>query len=108
VAAQYPRAGLIQAHTAGAWDGRTPNGFWAVARQHPNVYLDIAISIAWYGALERLVATVGADKILFGTDAPFVDPAVAVGRVVFARLRDSEKERILGQNMLDLLARQGR
>jgi predicted TIM-barrel fold metal-dependent hydrolase len=103
---RYPNATFIQAHTAAGWRGHIPLDYFRVARARPNVYLDLVISVAWYGALERLVDEVGSERLLFGTDAPFLDPSIVLGRVAFARLPDTDKARILGLNMLEIMARQ--
>lgn len=105
IAKRYPHLSVIQAHTGGAWRGRAPTDWTAAARAQANLYLDIAISVCWYGSLERLVSEVGSDKVLFGSDSPFVDAAPALGRVAYARLPDADKERILGLNMLEIMAR---
>jgi predicted TIM-barrel fold metal-dependent hydrolase len=105
VSRRYPGASFIAAHVGAAWSGRTPLEHLRVARERPNVYLDTVISVVWYGALERLVAEVGEGSVLFGTDMPFIDPGVALGRVAFAGLRDDARERILGGNMLEVLSR---
>jgi uncharacterized protein len=107
VAQRYPRVTFIQAHTGGAWKGRVVSDWLELARRQANVYLDVAISVTWYGALERLVKAVGSDKVLFGSDCPFIDPAVVLGRVACSRLPDAAKERILGANMDAILGRSG-
>jgi predicted TIM-barrel fold metal-dependent hydrolase len=107
VSCRFPGASFIQAHTAAGWKGRVPVDYFEVARWRHNVYLDTALSLAWYGAFERLIEEAGSENVVFGTDCPFEDPALALGRVVFARLSDAVKERILGLNMLEILARRG-
>jgi uncharacterized protein len=105
VSVRYPDAMFIAAHVGAAWNGRTPLEYAAVARRRPNVYLDTAISVTWFGALEQLVKEAGSEHVLFATDVPYIDPGVALGRIAFADLPDSTKERVLGMNMLDILAR---
>lgn len=50
-----------------------------------------------------MVKEVGADRVLFGTDAPFLDARPAVGRVGYANISDEEKIKIMGENMRDIL-----
>jgi predicted TIM-barrel fold metal-dependent hydrolase len=103
VSQRYPRAHFIQAHSAAAWRGIAPLDYLRVAKTRPNVFLDLALSMAWYGALERAVAEAGSEHLLFGTDAAFLDPAVAVGRIAFAQVPDEDKVKILGLNMLGII-----
>ena len=69
-----------------------------VAKRARNVYLDVCGSQLFYGMLERMVREVGASRVLFGTDLPFIDPRYQLGRVLFARVPDSRKRKILGTN----------
>ena len=45
-----------------------------------------------------MVGGVGADRILFGTDLPFIDCRPQVGYVAAARISDDDKRRIFGRN----------
>jgi predicted TIM-barrel fold metal-dependent hydrolase len=47
-----------------------------------------------------LVQCAGSDRVLFGTDIPFMSPDQQIGRVLFARISDDEKRKILGVNAL--------
>jgi len=67
-------------------------------RTRENIFLETCSSLAWYGLLERLVAMGGADRVLFGTDMPFMSPDQQIGRVLFARIPDEAKRKILGLN----------
>ena len=53
--------------------------------------------------LERFVKEVGADKVLFGSDIPFLEPAAEIAKIVYARISESDKKKILGLNMKRLL-----
>lgn len=72
--------------------------YYDAVRSFDNVHLETCNSMAWHGLIERMVNAVGADRILFGTDMPFMSPDQQIGRVLFARIRDDEKRRILGLN----------
>ena len=80
-------------------DGRVPAPWAPLVRERPNVYVDIVASPVPYGGLAKLVESVGADKMLFGTDTPFFDNAHQIGKVTHARLSDEDKQKILGLNM---------
>lgn len=74
------------------------------ARKHDNIWLETCSSFAWYGLIERLVAMSGADRVLFGTDMPFLSPDQQIGRVLFARIADEAKRKVLGLNAQRLFA----
>ena len=101
LARQYPGARIILGHS-----GVTRKGYeeaLQVARKCDNVFLDITGSQSHDGILERCAAEVGSERILFGSDLPFLEAAMAIGRVAFARLPDNQKEAILGLNFRRLL-----
>jgi predicted TIM-barrel fold metal-dependent hydrolase len=103
VAGDYPQASFLLGHSGGTWAGHLEA--IEVARRWPNVYLETCISRSPFGALEWMVREVGAERVLFGTDQPFIDPRPQLGRVAFAKLTDGEKTAILGGNARRLLAR---
>ena len=95
-AAQHPNISFLHAHSGNAWS--VIYVLTEEAKRNPNVYLDIAGSGYPYGGLEHMVAEVGADRVLFGSDLPFVDVRGQVGRVMAARISDDEKRLIIGKN----------
>jgi predicted TIM-barrel fold metal-dependent hydrolase len=50
------------------------------------------------GTLERLVRELGDDRVLFGTDMPYLNAGGQIGKVLLARLDDSVKKKILAEN----------
>lgn len=94
MAAQFPDMRILLGHA-----GIVEEAIYRDAvRQHDNIFLETCCSLAWYGLVERLVAMAGADRVLFGTDMPFMSPDQQIGRILFARLSDDDKRRILGLN----------
>ena len=73
----------------------------------PNVYFDICASCVDEGRVEAFVAAGGAERVLFGTDLPFLAPALDLSQVIHARLNREEKELILGGNARELLGIEG-
>lgn len=100
VARQFRRLTILLAHS-----GITEEEIYAEAvRTCDNILLETCSSMAWSGLIERLVAMAGADRVLFGTDMPFMSPAQQLGRVVFSRISDDDKRKILGLNAQRLFA----
>ena len=102
LSSEYPEIKFIIAHT-GFWDGRTEFTYTSLLNKRPNVVVDLAYSNIFYESIERLVAMVGASKIVFGSDFPLHDLSYQLGRILFAKLTDEEKRMILGRNMLRIL-----
>jgi hypothetical protein len=98
IAAQFRSLKILLAHS-GIVD---ESSYYDAAREHENIHLETCNSLAWYGLIERMVDRVGADRILWGTDMPFMSPDQQIGRVLFARISDDDKRKILGQNALTL------
>jgi predicted TIM-barrel fold metal-dependent hydrolase len=101
VAPRYPRAKFVAGHS-----GNTPSEraqAIAAARAYPNVYLETCSTFRTPGVIEQLVEEAGADRVLFGTDMPLMDPRPQLGKVITARISDSAKRKILGENARRLL-----
>jgi len=102
-ASQYSNARFILAHAGAVWNGRNEDLNLRVARDMPNVWVDICGSVAYFGALPRLVDFLGPQKILWGTDCVWFDPGPALMRVLAAPLSDEAKAMILGRNAIRVL-----
>ena len=99
-----PEATIIIAHTSGcptAW-GDWPKAI-ETARRCPNIYLDTASSQVDMGYIEAAVKAVGAERVLFGTDLPLLDPFTQLAKVTGADLGAEDKELILGSNIARLI-----
>jgi predicted TIM-barrel fold metal-dependent hydrolase len=53
--------------------------------------------------IEQLVNEAGADRVLFGSDTPLMDPRGQLGKIITADISDKAKEQILGLNAQRLL-----
>jgi uncharacterized protein len=101
VAARHPDVPLLMGHT-GLW----PYGFARAVRtvaDHPNVFLDVCGSKATGRWIARLAAMAGAERVVFGSDACFLDLRVGYGRVALAPLSDADRALIQGGNLARLL-----
>jgi predicted TIM-barrel fold metal-dependent hydrolase len=95
VAHRYPRVRLILGHSLHAKfaDAIT------LAQEHPNLYLDLcAVIDERSDTLERMVAGVGSERILFGTDMPWFDYHYYLAGVLTADLDEDAQRNILYRN----------
>ena len=76
-----------------------------VARANENVFLETCSTFRTPGAIEELVNGAGADRVLFGSDIPLMDPRPQLGKILTADIDDDAKRLIIGQNALRLLDR---
>jgi predicted TIM-barrel fold metal-dependent hydrolase len=103
VARTYPDAHFIVAHAGAGGAGPAGDALLAVAVDEPNVYLDLCSSVGRFGAFADVVRRVGAAKLLYGSDAPWMCFTHQIGRVLLAPIGEEEKRRILGSNLAALL-----
>ncbi len=100
----FPENTIICAH----WGGGLP--FYALMPELPgvleNVYFDTAASPFLYRAqvIPTVAGLVGANKILFATDFPLIQPERLLRQVQDSGLDQADKEAILGGNAAQLLA----
>lgn len=99
VATKYPKARILMGHCChGDWDEAIK-----LARDFPNVYLEICAVTDERGILERFVRECGSEKIIFGTDFPWFDQHYYIGTVLGARMTDEDRHNILHRNAERLL-----
>jgi len=96
LAEEYLDAIIILGHAGFGSEGADQS--IEAGKKCPNIYPEITGSTIVYGTLERMVRELGADRVLFGTDLPFLDARPQIGRVAFAKISDEEKRLILGLN----------
>ena len=99
-----PECKLMMAHSGGQPFAK---GDWnraiMAAERYPNLYLETASSTVDAGFLEHAVKTLGAGKIIFGTDTPLLDPYVQRAKISETHLSEEEKAQVLGGNILRLM-----
>lgn len=98
---RYPDAVLLAAHGGCSNEA----GYIQLARECPNVYLDFAVSFSPRGVIERFVAALGAERLVWGSDAYYMAISQQLGRIVSARISEEERRIILSQNALSIFAR---
>ena len=100
LAKEFPETSFVLIHSGGV--EKKIGEAIAVAKECENVYLDTTGSTT-FRIVEKMVEEVGSDRILFGSDQPFIDPAAQVGKIVYAHIPEEDKVRILGLNAKRLL-----
>ncbi|MDH7570158.1 MAG: amidohydrolase family protein [Armatimonadota bacterium] len=93
LAEAFPGVTFIIGHACGAVEANCE-----AARRYANIVLDTTGSALGYDVIPEMVRRVGAERITFGTDNPFIDPRPGLGRMLMARISDDEKRLILGLN----------
>jgi predicted TIM-barrel fold metal-dependent hydrolase len=104
LATEYPNVTFIIPHLGSfADDWRAQLALIDHLVRHPNVYTDTS-GIRRFDLLEQAVRRAGARKILFGSDGPWLHPAVELAKVRALELPRSEEQLLLGKNFLRLIA----
>jgi len=98
LAKRFPDVRIIMAHLTG--DG--VRGVQAV-KAFPNVVVDTSGAAPESGIVEYAVEQLGADRIVYGSDVPIRDFAVAIARITGSRLDAAAKQKILYGNAARLL-----
>ena len=95
VAKDYPDIRFIMAHTGGPY-----GSVHAVelAGEIPNIFLEIALSFSPARHIEFLVSEIGSERVLFGTDNPYIDPRPQIGRIFLADISHEDRLNILNVN----------
>jgi predicted TIM-barrel fold metal-dependent hydrolase len=98
---EYAETTFVLIHSGGSMEGI--DDAVSAAKDRGNVYLETSGSLT-FGMVERLVDGIGSERVLFGSDNPFIDPAAQVGKVVYADMDLESKLDVLGRNAQRLFA----
>lgn len=99
LAARFPDKPIICGHTGGDWE----KGIRAIAAQK-NVFADLAGSEPVAGYTEMAVRELGAERVIYGSDASGRSFASQLAKVHGADIPDAAKKLILAENLIRLLA----
>jgi len=103
----YPGVIIILAHLGFDLNWATmfsmPLSAFYLAKKYKNVYLDTAAASWVQHILEQAVEEVGADKILFGTDAPWFYPSIMRACISDLEISEADRQKILGGNIARIL-----
>ncbi len=99
LAARHPETPIICGHTGGDWE----HGIRAV-RANKNVSIGIAGSDPTNGFVEMAVRELGAERIIYGSDAGGRSFASQLAKVHGARISEPDKQLIFSGNLKRMLA----
>ena len=98
LAKRHPKLQIVTGHLAGNWELGI-----RIMRSTKNVYAGLAGFDPGSGVVEMAVRELGAERIIFGSDAGGRSFASQIAKVMSADIPDSAKELILGGNLRRLL-----
>jgi uncharacterized protein len=102
-ASQFPKVNFIIPHFGSFMDD------WRAQQQVvdqlvrlPNVYADTA-GVRRFDFIPQAIRRAGAHKILFGSDGPWLHPAVELHKIRMLRLSPENERMVLGGNLLRII-----
>jgi predicted TIM-barrel fold metal-dependent hydrolase len=98
LAGRLPEVPMVCYHAGGNWEAGT-----RALRPHKNVYVEIAGSNPTAGFVEMAVREVGAERVVYGSDAAGRSFASQIGKVLGTQLPEATKELIASGNLQRLL-----
>ena len=96
---KYPDMRFIMGHSI---QGQTELAI-EIAQNYENAYLDLCDTGRFYGMIEKMVSAVGAEKVLYATDAPMQGYRFIQGAVLGADITDADRKLIFRDNARRLL-----
>jgi predicted TIM-barrel fold metal-dependent hydrolase len=107
LAQEYPDVPFIIPHLGSfADDWRAQLAFIDHLARHPNIYTDTS-GVRRFDLLEQAAERAGPHKILFGSDGPWLHPAVELTKIRALGLPPEQERLMLGENFLRLIGRVG-
>ncbi len=101
IAPLFPAVNFVAGHSGNVLEAR--DEAIAAAQAHPNIYLESCSTFRTVGVVERLVNEAGADRVLYGSDIPLMDPRSQIGKIITADISDEAKRLVLGGNAARIL-----
>jgi predicted TIM-barrel fold metal-dependent hydrolase len=107
-ASAYPDVDFVIPHL-GSFDDdwAAQQAFCDVLAAHPNVYTDTS-GVRRFDLLLRAVRQAGPEKVLFGSDGPWLHPCAELAKVRLLGLSPTAEALVLGGNFLRLTQRPAR
>ncbi len=101
VAIRFPRIPVVMAHMGKSLETEAI----ASAKRASNVILETSGASSRIGLIESAVKTLGAERLIFGSDWPCCHPAPEKLKIEVLELSRDEKAAILGKNIMRILSK---
>jgi predicted TIM-barrel fold metal-dependent hydrolase len=98
LAGRHPKVPLICGHAGGDWEKSI-----RIVRATKNISIELAGSDPTSGLVEMAVRELGAERVLFGSDAGGRSFASQLGKVMGAEIPETARKLILGENLHRML-----
>jgi uncharacterized protein len=102
LAREYPKVPILLGHAGNNLAGVAEAV--EVCKKRDNLFLDLNYATLHYGLVEYLVDQVGVEKLVFGSDVSWNSLSCSLGMILFAKISDEAKEKILGLNAAPLFS----
>jgi predicted TIM-barrel fold metal-dependent hydrolase len=100
---EYPDVDFIIAHLGSfADDWAAQVSFISFLERFPNIYADTA-GVRRFDVLEQAVARAGPEKLIFGSDGPWLHPGLELAKVRALRLGPADESLVLGKTLMKLV-----
>ena len=104
LATEYPEVNFIIPHLGSfADDWKAQLAFIPMMERHANIYTDTS-GVRRFDLLQMAVERAGPQKIIFGSDGPWLHPGVELEKVFALKLEDKDNRSILSGNILRLMS----
>ncbi len=104
LATQYPDVNFIIPHLGSfSDDWRSQNGLIDFLVRYKNIYTDTS-GVRRFDILKKALDRAGSQKILFGSDGPWLHPGVELSKIFALNLSEKENQQILSGNFLKLIS----
>lgn len=105
LAVEYPDVDFIIPHLGSFMDDwRAQVSLMDPLERHPNIYTDSS-GVRRFDLLAEAVRRAGPEKVLFGSDGPWLHPGVELHKIHMLRLSASAARLVLADNLLRLTSR---
>lgn len=102
---KYPGVKFVLAHSGGRGEGRLDA--IRMLKDYENIYIDFAGDIYCHLYFETMAEEKLLDRIMFGTDYPFMDPRSHLTRVYLAEIPEKYKIAILQKTAMKVFRLEG-
>jgi predicted TIM-barrel fold metal-dependent hydrolase len=82
---------------------RVDRSLYALWKTYSNLFIELS-SYCSHGGIEEATVRFGSERLLFGSNLPFFTPGSAIGMLSCAKISESDRKRIAGDNLRRLLS----